>query len=397
MRWRRSIRRGWRSRRRLPPCFLTARRRTSQWGCADDHPTTGADRHGDAARYRRRYARRAGSRRGTDGRADHRAQAGGGTQADLRRRSAHPRPLQSPARQHRPVSGKDGGAAGGGAAADSLARPLPRPARSQSGLIPRAPVRLPSERGLDAALVAVFIDEYGDVAIAEAGQVVAQHVGLLAAEFEQERTAAAEEAGDVGKHAAENLGAVGAAIVGQGRLERERVALQQRQRRRWHVRRDADHDIDPSFERAWQGCKQIALVCLHSVRGRAGDRTLVDVGRDNARAWPGRGQGPGDRSSPGADIDGRTGRRQPIDGPPCQRLALPPRNINTRINANLHPAEGDTPGNPGQWLAGQPALDERAEELDITGGAGEKLVGLLLRGDKAGAREQRRERLEVKR
>src|SRR5947199_96835 len=220
---------------------------------------------------------------------------------------------------------------------------------------------------------------------------------LHAPEFEQETTAAAEEPGALGKHAPENLGAVRAAIIGQGRLERERVALQQGQRRRWHVRHDADHDVDPSFERAWQGCEQIALVGLHSVRGRAGYRTLVDVGRDNARAWPGRGQGPGDCSSPGADIDRRAGRRQPIDGPTRHRLALPPRNVNTGIDANLHPAERDAPGNPGQWLAGQPALDERAEELDITSGAGEKLVGLLLRGDKPGAREQRRERLEVKR
>ncbi|TME24043.1 MAG: hypothetical protein E6I68_06095 [Chloroflexi bacterium] len=76
---------------------------------------------------------------------------------------------------------------------------------------------------------------------------------------------------------------------------------------------------------------------------------------------------------------------------------MPPRNVNTGIDANLHPAERDAPDDPGQWLAGQPALDERVEKLDITGCAGEKLVRLFSRRDKPGAREQRRERLTVKR
>src|SRR6184192_4342159 len=336
MRWRRSIRRGWRSRRRSPPCFLTAKRRTLPWGCADDHRTTGADRYGDDARHRCRHARRAGSRRGTDGRAHARAQTGGSAQAYLWRRSADPRPLQSPAREYRPVSGKDGGAAGRRAAAESLARPLPGPARSQSRLSFCASLpRLASKRGLDAALVALFVGEYGDVEVTEARQVVPECVALPTSAFEQERTAAAEELATVDQDTAENVGAVGAAIVSQRRLERERVTLEQRQRQRRHVRHDADDDVDAAFERAWDRLEQVAVVDLQAVRDRAGDRMLVDVGRDNARAWPGRAQGPGDRSSPGADIDRRTGRRQPLDSAPRQRLTLPARNIDSGINADL--------------------------------------------------------------
>src|SRR5438094_1905815 len=334
MRWRRSIRRGWRSRRRSPPCFLTAKRRTLPWGCADDHRTTGADRSGDDARHRCRHARRAGSRRGTDGRAHARAQTGGSAQADLWRRSADPRPLQSPAREYRPVSGKDGGAAGRRAVAESLARPLPGPAPSRLSFCASLP-RLASKRGLDAALVALFVGEYGDVEVTEARQVVPECVALPTSAFEQERTAAAEELATVDQDTAENVGAVGAAIVSQRRLERERVTLEQRQRQRRAVRHDADDDVDAAFERAWDRLEQVALVDLQAVRDRAGDRMLVDVGRDNARAWPGRAQGPGDRSSPGADIDRRTGRRQPLDSAPRQRLTLPARNIDSGINADL--------------------------------------------------------------
>ena len=97
-----------------------------------------------------------------------------------------------------------------------------------------------SKRRLDAADVTVFVDENGDVDVAEAREVVAERIGLLTAELEQERTAGPEEAGAVPQDAPEDLGAVGAAVVEQGRLEREGVARQQRQRGRRNVWDDAD-------------------------------------------------------------------------------------------------------------------------------------------------------------
>lgn len=54
-----------------------------------------------------------------------------------------------------------------------------------------------SERRLDAADVTVFVDDDGDVDVAEAREVVAERVGLLSPELEQERTAGPQEAGAI--------------------------------------------------------------------------------------------------------------------------------------------------------------------------------------------------------
>jgi len=64
--------------------------------------------------------------------------------------------------------------------------------------------------------VAVLIDENADVGVAEAGQVVAQQVGLLASELEQQRTAAPEEPATVRQDAPEDPRAVGAASYDSG-------------------------------------------------------------------------------------------------------------------------------------------------------------------------------------
>ena len=65
-----------------------------------------------------------------------------------------------------------------------------------------------SKRRLGAADVTVFANENADVDVAEAGEVVAERVGLLTAELEQERTPASTEAWAVGQHAPEDRGTV---------------------------------------------------------------------------------------------------------------------------------------------------------------------------------------------
>src|ERR1019366_3081026 len=205
---------------------------------------------------------------------------------------------------------------------------------------------------------------------------VGERVGLLTAELEQERTAATEEAGALGHDAPEDLGAVAAAVVGEPRLEREGVTRQQRQRGRRHVWHDANDDVDASFEHARQRGEQVAAVGLHAVGCRAGHGTLVDVGSHDARSGPGRGQGLGDRSGPGAEIDRSAGRWQALDGATSERLTLPPRYVDTGINADLHVAERDAPGDPGEWLARESTPDERVEEVGIAGRAREQLVCL---------------------
>src|ERR1035437_9781662 len=74
-----------------------------------------------------------------------------------------------------------------------------------------------SKGRLDAAGCTVLVNENADMEVAEAGEFVAERLGLLAAELEEERTAAPEEAGAVGEDASEDLGAVAAAVVGQRR------------------------------------------------------------------------------------------------------------------------------------------------------------------------------------
>src|ERR1700704_2004332 len=103
-------------------------------------------------------------------------------------------------------------------------------------------------RHLDAADVAVFVVEDLEVDEAVARQVVREGAGLLSAELEEERAAAAEIAGAVDHDTPEDLGAVAAAVVRQRCLEHEGVALQERQRRRRYVRHDADHHVDASDE-----------------------------------------------------------------------------------------------------------------------------------------------------
>src|SRR5205823_2545542 len=109
---------------------------------------------------------------------------------------------------------------------------------------------LRSERGLDAARITVLVVKNGDIDVAEPRQVVAERVGLRAAELEQERTTAAEEPGAIDHDAAEDIRALGTAVVGQRRLERECVALQQRKCRRRHEGRRAEDDIAASSQRA---------------------------------------------------------------------------------------------------------------------------------------------------
>jgi hypothetical protein len=72
-----------------------------------------------------------------------------------------------------------------------------------------------SEGRLDAADVGVFVEENGDLHIAQVREVVTERIGLLTAELEQERTAGPEEERAVAQDAPEDLGAVGAAVVGQ--------------------------------------------------------------------------------------------------------------------------------------------------------------------------------------
>src|SRR5207244_10009507 len=218
--------------------------------------------------------------------------------------------------------------------------------------------QFPTKRCLEAAEVTVLVDENADVDITEAREIAAQQSGLFASELKQKGAAAPKEPGRVPQHASEDLSAVRSAVVGEGRLEREGVPLQQRQLGRGHVGHDADDDVDAAFERAGEWGKPIAEIGLPAIRGRAGDGTRVDVGGDDTRRGTAAHQGPGDRAAPGAEVDRRPASRQACDGALRECFAVPAWDVDARVDADLEVAERGPSGNPRQWLAREAPRDQ---------------------------------------
>ena len=98
-----------------------------------------------------------------------------------------------------------------------------------------------------------------------------------------------------------------------------------------------------------------------------------------------------DRTGSSAQVDGGSVGGQPLHRPARQRFAEPSRDVDVGIDVHRDVTEGDGPGDPGEWLAGQPASDERVEEMAISGRASDELLRLLFGGDEPGAREPSRE------
>src|SRR5438445_5513952 len=82
-------------------------------------------------------------------------------------------------------------------------------------------------RRFEAADVALRIAENRDVAVAEARQLVGQQVSLPAAQLERQRPSRAQPARALSQHTAKDVRSIRTAVVGEGRLEGEGVALQQ--------------------------------------------------------------------------------------------------------------------------------------------------------------------------
>src|ERR1700674_2042620 len=85
----------------------------------------------------------------------------------------------------------------------------------------------PEKRCFDTPSVPVLVAEDGEVDVAEALELIVQHGGLVSSELEQECAAAPEIARSIAEDASQDVGAVGAAIVGERRFEREGVPLEQ--------------------------------------------------------------------------------------------------------------------------------------------------------------------------
>ena len=85
----------------------------------------------------------------------------------------------------------------------------------------------PEESCFDTPSVPVLVAEDGEVGIAVAHELTVQQGRLVSSELEQERAATPEKARSIAQDASQDVGAVGAAIVGERRFEREGVPLEQ--------------------------------------------------------------------------------------------------------------------------------------------------------------------------
>src|SRR6202043_899975 len=137
---------------------------------------------------------------------------------------------------------------------------------------------------------------------------------------------------------------------------------------------------------------EVAAVRLHSVRGGASDRAFIDIRGCDACARAIHAEHSGDRTGSGAEVDGCPALRQAVDRTSRKRLAEQAGHVDARIDTYRDAAEPGLSGDPGKWLAGEPAANRRVEELAGAGGVCQKLLRLLPRRDESFAGKQSAER-----
>src|ERR1039457_1678658 len=252
-----------------------------------------------------------------------------------------------------------------------------------------------AEGSFNSPGIAVLIGEDDQIAEAVAHELVGQEAGLVPADLKEQRTPGSQISRTVADDASQDAGAVGAAIVGKRRLERERVPLEERQLRRRHVGNDADNHVDGAGELTREGREEIAAVYLDTVRGGASNRACIDIGCHHPCTRAMLAEHPCDRTGPRAEIDGRPLLRQPVNGSTRERLAEPARHIDVRIHADVDPAERNHAGDPGKWLAGEAAPNRRLEEHCVAGRVRKQFPRLLLRRDESLSGKQRGQRLRI--
>src|SRR3954451_24442803 len=110
------------------------------------------------------------------------------------------------------------------------------------------------------------------------GEVGRQGVRLTAPELEQQGPAGAYPARARGQDTAQDVEPLGPAVVGQRRLEREGVALEEAQVWRVDVWHDARDEVEPAAELHRDGREEVAPAGVDAVGPGAGHGPLVHVG-----------------------------------------------------------------------------------------------------------------------
>jgi hypothetical protein len=102
----------------------------------------------------------------------------------------------------------------------------------------------------------------------------------------------------------------------------------------------------------------------------------------------GRAEDRGHRATPGAQVDGDPVGGEERDGPPCQRLRVRPGDEHPGVDVDTDAAEAHRPGDPGQRLPAQPAIDQLLDRSDALARCLEEGVGLRIGGDTTSRRQR---------
>ena len=159
--------------------------------------------------------------------------------------------------------------------------------------------------------------------------------------------------------------------------------MQQPQLRGRDVGHDAHDDVDARLQAGGHGVEEVAAMGLDAVGARARHGALVDVAADDAGVRAALHEDPRHRAAPGAQVDRGAAGGQALGGAPRELLALPPRDVDARIDPDLQAAERRGPGDPGQRLAREATRHEGVEQRAVVARARQELGRLLLRGDEA--------------
>ena len=100
--------------------------------------------------------------------------------------------------------------------------------------------------------------------------------------------------------------------------------------------------------------EEISLLHGDAISPRARGRHRVVLGTEHRRPRFAGMEG----AAPGPEVNGPAMLGKHRRGALRQRLALPPWHVHTGIDTDRAPAECRRPGNPCQWLAGRPPLDQ---------------------------------------
>ena len=153
---------------------------------------------------------------------------------------------------------------------------------------------------------------------------------------------------------------------------------------RGHVGDNGGHDVDAPAQRRRQRLVEVTHEGADAVRARAGDGHRIEVGGYDGGPGMGRAQDRRHRPAPRAQVHGDPVGRQECDRPPGERLRVRPGHEHPWVDMDTEITEAHRPGDPGQRLPAQPAIEQFLDRPDALVRCLEQGVGLRNGSDTAG-------------